>query len=353
MEIALFHAYAQQQLRCEALAHAEQQRAGLATTAQLLKTVLIQQQMLDSSLSKDSHAQTSLKQEMTKANHDKKLLENKVTLLQSEVEVQKKKSQNNVQLQRENAQLKTQISKLNTQLSESQNTVGRVKQQFVTQKAALESKLDTAKRSIKTLKDKERSPQKSSILSPQKNGVVPKTLVSSLSSVKPFSVSPFVKNRLSPTKPNKPSTPMTVGKIMAQSTPGGATTPLSMSPLKDMKPKRPSSLKNVISGEPKKPSLFDDDDDEDDDGFFSQAVKPVAAIAGTTITAGDAEKHNDVPGDKQNQAKKRKKKIGGKIIVEDDEDLKFSPLKKVKLMDRLGGISPLKQRNKERGLFKV
>jgi myosin heavy subunit len=352
----LQHSREQVNHRLAELVEKENARRSLVHTASLLKTILTQQIQIEASQSKDSHAQSSMKQDLSKISHEKKLLENKVTLLTSEVDILKKKSSNFVQLQKENMTLKNQISKLNSQLSESKNESGKLKQQFLTQKAVLESKLENAKKNIKSLKDISRAsspskPNTQTILSSIKPVPGHEKLGLRKPLVSNFSTSPFLKDRrqVSPSKPPRSaSTPVTIGKnIMAQSTPGAHL----VSPLKDVQPQKPSSLKNLISPDKltqqkKKPSLFDDDDDDDDDGFFANAIKKFDEKENEELIP-------EVP-ETQVESKKRKKKLGGKAIVEDDEeDLKFTPLKKVKLMDKIGGISPLKKRNNERGLFKV
>lgn len=383
--IGNFVQYQRARSAVEAVVNKELSRRSLVQNAILLKTVLTQQLHIESSNYKESKDQSSVKQDLSKAQHEKKLLENKISMLSSEVETWKKKSANQNTLQKETLALKNQITKLNSQLNESRNEVGKVKQQFVTQKAVLESKLENAKKNIKNLKDKNTlSPSKalqppSSILSPIKSQTKSVNNHQKLGLKKPlvsnFSVSPFLnknlnKNNASPSKqPNNFQSPVPLESqnLLATSTPGAVN---AISPLKDMKSKRPSGLKNLISpakpaekgakagaASKKKPSLFDDED-EDDDDIFSNSIRKIDASKetpkpDTTKAPTEATKETEEP--KQKQPAKRKRKIGGKAIIEDenDDEPKFSPLKKVKLLDKLGGISPLKQRNKERNLFKV
>lgn len=356
MEEAIVQRFELSKRSVSTLVEKETARRELVRTASLFRTILVQQTLIFNSQTRDSQAQSSIKQDLSKLQHEKKLLEGKVTLLASEIDVWKKKSASYTQLQKENTGLKNQVSKLTSQLNESKNSVGKVKQQFVTQKAVLESKLENAKKNIKTLKNAKSPVKTQSLLSPLKNSSllspvktrpsgnplqrVNKTLAPS------FSVSPFLRNRTS----KETSTPLTT-KIMAQSTPTNTT-----SPLKDVKKPRPSSLKNLLSPEkvigPKKgkPSLFDDDDDDDDDGFFTQAMKKhKETIPVVESSQQETVEKENIPDPKP---KPKKRKLGGQAIVEGDEP-EFSPFKKVKLMDKLGGMSPLKQRNKESGLFKV
>lgn len=380
--IGNFVQYQRARSAVEDVVNKELSRRSLVQNAILLKTVLTQQLHIESSNHKESKDQSSAKQDLSKAQHEKKLLENKISMLTSEVETWKKKSANQNTLQKETLALKNQITKLNSQLNESRNEIGKVKQQFVTQKAVLESKLENAKKNIKNLKDKNTlSPSKalqppSSILSPIKSQPQVVNNHQKLGLKKPlvsnFSVSPFLNKNLhkntSPSKqPNNFQSPIPLESqnLLATSTPGAN----AISPLKDMKSKRPSGLKNLISPakqngnsktsttNKKKPSLFDDDD-EDDDDIFSNSIRKIDAskdTSKTNITTIVPEVNKEKEEPKKKQPAKRKRKIGGKAIIEDenDDEPKFSPLKKVKLLDKLGGISPLKQRNQERNLFKV
>jgi len=380
----------------ESVVNKETCRRSLLQNAILLKTVLSQQLFVEETSSKESKDQSTVKQTLTKAQHEKKLLENKISMLNNEIETWKKKSANQSTLQKETLALKNQISKLNSQLNESRNEIGKVKQQFVTQKAVLESKLENAKKNIKSLKDKNAmSPSKAlqpptSILSPVKSQTKSLNNHQKLGLKRPlvsnFSTSPFLnkninKQNTSPSKHTSTPTnfispaPINGQNLLATSTPGAAN---AISPLKDLKSKRPSGLKNLISPaktttktnattapSKKKPSLFDDDDDDDDD-IFGNSIKKLDANksiskedkANEAQPKKDSNNDNDTQEQEQATKKlpaKRKRKIGGKAIVdtEAEEEPKFSPLKKVKLLDKLGGISPLKQRNQERNLFKV
>lgn len=367
----------------ESVINKETSRRSLLQNAILLKTVLSQQLHIESANYKESKDHSSVKQDLTKAQHEKKLLENKISMLTTEVDTWKKKSANQSTLQKETLSLKNQITKLTSQLNESRNEVGKAKQQFVTQKAVLESKLENAKKNIKSLKDKNSlSPSKalqppSSILSPVKSQTKSLNNHQKLGLKRPlvsnFSTSPFLnKNLHKPTSPSKDAkqisntpAPLNSQNLLATSTPGAN----AASPLKDLKSKRPSGLKNLISPvkpingkgkqtSKKKPSLFDDDEDDDDD-IFGNSIRKLDSSKNTptqkepvTEQPKESEKSEDA---NKKQPARRKRKIGGKAIVEEDneEEPKFSPLKKVKLLDKLGGISPLKQRNQERNLFKV
>jgi hypothetical protein len=330
----------------------------------------------------------SAKHELSKIQHEKKLLENKISQQTNEIDNLKKKSANQMVLQKENMTLKTQISKQNSQLNEAKNEVNKSKQQFLTHKAVLESKLENAKKSIKTLKDQKipitnLNPPR--ITSPTKavNKALNKPQLSN------FSVSPFLSKSVKTTSPSKsvvkshplanvesstPQQQIPSKNVLAHSTPGSGL----KSPSKLLTARKPgSALKNLLSP-PKKDangqaqnsskrkkasSLFDDDEAEDDD-LFGDAVRKAKSSnlekktewEGESIGDNSSEPINDK---KLNVIKRKKKKIGSKAIVEvDEEDIAnnhnaYSPLKRVKLLDKIGGISPLKQRNKEHNLFKV
>lgn len=324
----------------------EFERRKLLQEALLFQVILQQQLLIESSTSEKIQVNNTTQQELNKVQHDKKILENKMSQQLHEIDNLKKKSSTQLILQKENMQLKAQISKLTSQISESKNEVNKSKQQFLTQKAVLESKLENAKKNIKNLKDSKVSV---STLNPTSLNSPIKPINKQLNKpqLSNFSVSPFLTKAKSPIKLqetpkliNKIDSSTPVNQVLAQSTPG------EKSPSKVIKTKKPgSALKNLLSPnkdviKKKKSSLFDDDDVEDDD-LFGNSIKKVEVKP------------------KEEVIKKRKKRIGTKAIVEvDDDDLQnnpssFSPLKKVKLLDKLGGISPLKQRNTERNLFKV
>lgn len=385
--ITNFALYQKARSAVESVISKETTRRSLLQNALLLKTVLSQQLYIENSNHKESKDHSSVKQDLTKAQHEKKLLENKISMLNTEIDTWKKKSANQTSLQKETLSLKNQITKLNSQLNESRNEIGKVKQQFVTQKAVLESKLENAKKNIKNLKDKNTlSPSKalqppSSILSPVKSQTKSLNNHQKLGLKRPlvsnFSTSPFLNKNLhkatSPSKDGKQQNnfqspvPLNSQNLLATSTPGA---PNAVSPLKDLKSRKPSGLKNLISpakppangatkpNSKKKPSLFDDDDDDDED-IFGNSIRKLDATKNTPRQEPPSEEpkqDNEEQDTKKKQPAKRRRKIGGKAIVEDvdnEEEPKFSPLKKVKLLDKLGGISPLKQRNQERNLFKV
>lgn len=379
-----FLVYVHSKHAIEEVVQQEQERRSLVQTATLLRTILTQQTMLESKSKEDNADKSTMKQDMSKIQHEKKLLESRVGLLNNELETWKKKASNQRTLEKENMTLKNQVQKLTTQLSTSKNETNKKIQELVTMKTALENKVGLAKQNIKSLKEKERArspikPTSNTLLSPVKVTSTPasheklgmkKPLVSN------FSVSPFLTKRrqTTPAKSHGSSSSLAqlplhgqmdsstpVSKpILSQSTPE-ATKPRSPLKLSNTNPVKPSGLKNLISPDKaagsttvngsqkqKKASLFDVDDDEDDDFFGNAVKKPVTKGAETPLAAADTTTTGGT--------KKRKKKIGTKPIAEEDveeENLKFSPLKRVKLMDTLGGISPLKKRNKERGLFKV
>lgn len=343
----------------------ETSRRSLIHEATLLKTILEQQMYVEMNNSKDSHVQSSLKQDLSKVQGEKRSLDRKISLLQTEIQNLKERALSNAQLQRENISLKNQVKKLTSQLDESKSEIGKASKQFATQRAVLESKLDNAKKNIKTLKDRTSpvKPLTGSILSPQKTSsnerinVLKKPHVNSN-----FSVSPFLRNRqskqdLGSSTPVQDNRNNIKTKIFAQSTPNGN---VFASPLKDAKPRRSSGLKNLVRptnslkaaldnpDKKNKPSLFDDDDEDDDADIFGNSVLKKAE---------KRDDDDDTAGKKtQPDIKKKKRKIGSTTIVEEteiDEDEKSIPLKRVKLIDKLGGMSPLKQRNKERSLFKV
>lgn len=345
-----FTEYYEARSKCDEVYQMELERRAQVKTAALLVRILQQQAVIDSTVTRDQAEKQEYKHDLGRLSQENKKLESKIGVLVQELENYKRKQAEHGSVQKENTSLKTQINKLHNELNNNKNEINRLKQQFATQKAVLESKLENAKKNIRNLKDV-KSPVKHVqpvIVSPEK----PKPLSTQarLRAESKFSTSPFLAKMKLNTNNILNSTPISKNPILATSTPDG------LSPLKGMGPKkasRPSGLSKMLSpnkdSKPaKKSSLFDDDEEEDKDDFFS-AVKKVESTQSTQAK-------DQQPGEDPNQVikKKPKRKIITKhIIDEKDDELKTTPVKKIKLFEKLGGISPLKQRNKERDLFKV
>ncbi|KAH3676092.1 hypothetical protein WICMUC_002389 [Wickerhamomyces mucosus] len=363
----------------------EKSRQSLLSTSILFSNILKYNALIDSINSENVSNKTEINKIVKALQADRSSLEKRNTALSNELDNYKKfKSDNKTNQNQSNKEilnLKMQINKLNNQLNESKLTQEKLQKSFATQKAVLESKLETAKKRSKIQISS--TPTSTIAADIQEQSSVPNTFKSPSKIIKPhlrkplvsnFSTSPFLRQR-SPVKGSNPSTstPILNKNLLATSTPGqNLISPIKSDANGNSKTdvsKRSSGLKNLITpakqAPKKKSSLFDDDDDDDFD-IFSNSIKKIKSTEDEPLELKNLQESQQQE-QTEGGIKKKRKIITSKAIVENVTDdlekneginesndgTKQTPLKKVKLMDKLGGISPLKQRNQQRNLFKV